>query len=1482
SAKVVADFWYEDYELNGMEASLHLPRDRQYKGKKFEVKARLFDSNNLEVPGASVTLELLSDYVNQLYTPSIFIPNKLWEHKQILDPLGPTRIVIPDSIFPLVDLGYRIQATFETVDGKSSTQKASAFYYHDPCQIIFQEKRDQITVEVADLDACPLKDSLAQVLMQNNQQILFDQSLSLPTALPLNPMATKYEIRWGEYTETYEPQADLLEVGGERTKDSLFIQISNPQGLSVWYELWEGKKKAILRGSERTLFLRIKARKEKPYFLTVSHMWRGKLTTQNYLFHLTPHKLQVELDAPEKVYPGQNIPLTISVKDYQGVPVQGADVLAYALTSKFYRYPSLEIPHAADPIPTQSTYNSFKKTQLRKTQTYALDFPFWQQAFTLDKDTAYQLLYPGKEPYHVYFPSIHEKTQFTPVVVEQGKPVPIMVAYLDRTPTHVAGVMEPYPYTIFADSGWHDLMIKTYDRILQIDSVYFVPGKQTVISIDQAQCDCSQNVEEDVLGDQELRRLSQSLIKIAHGYPQTSPAYIQQGDRVHLLGYLARRDYSSYKPNMYIGPLTSDSVHFEALGKFKLSFSYQYGYTHTFFTQMLMVKADPWDLDELRMQILQTRFTSPELATLVQPAISPYDLKKIYAEAIKASVDRTTKYKHPQATSSGNGTMLISPLYPKPDILLLFRHKDTSFLRVYPGRAQVFHQLPPDNYYLQAWYSDSQYVLIDSLDIPPNGRTYFQWDSLPIQQADSLMKQLYQLATAKWEDELAADSQKRKIKQIEQVKRPVLDGPLIQITGQVVDLETGEPIEGVAVVIKGSNVGMYTDAEGYFNLEAPHNALLHFGFLGKTADEQPAYKFSVFNAQPQVVAMETDTMLLSEVVVGGENLIPQIYSEIDVIHVPNPLFKPDIITVDAWARQLTSSLDTSGARESAVKYYIDGIKVSGSQALPVQSIVNSQLISDETNPKLTVWITTDGSVELPDGPRFKAKGDQEIPLQDLLDEPAALRTNFDDVAYWRPRLITDPNGEATFFATLPDDITQWRHRALVYDFAGKSGGQATAFSRSYKSLMAQLSLPRFLVEGDQTTAFGRAENLLGDSLNVRLSFASKYQNYGNKNILLNRYQIDTLQFQAPAAQDSLALTFRLDMAENEYYDGETRRIPLFKKGDKQIEGQYKILNRGESMELHASDNYPVQVVAHANKLEICLKEIARVQAYRYDCNEQLASKLKTLLMAQRIHQQLQRPFRKEKRVRELIKKLEKSHNESLLWGWWAGNTTTPWINQHVIEALLQAEEMGYSILLSKNLIQREIIFQLSHRTLPAHVQVPFLETLENMGADFPFEDFIPKVEADTLLNPVDKLRLIRLRQKLDMDLPLDTLWKYQEETSLDEIYWKGRGWGLRYQTIPATLTAYQILADMKGQEAKLDKMEAWLLKQRKPTGWNNTYYTSQILETILARLLDGGSELEAPQLLAYTSTGVDTIRVFPYKRAFLPGQLQQLVHRGQT
>lgn len=104
----------------------------------------------------------------------------------------------------------------------------------------------------------------------------------------------------------------------------------------------------------------------------------------------------------------------------------------------------------------------------------------------------------------------------------------------------------------------------------------------------------------------------------------------------------------------------------------------------------------------------------------------------------------------------------------------------------------------------------------------------------------------------------------------------------------------------------------------------------------------------------------------------------------------------------------------------------------------------------------------------------------------------------------------------------------------------------------------------------------------------------------------------------------------------------------------------------------------------------------------------------------------------------------------------------------------------------------------------------------------------------------------------------------------------------RYPDIPATLTAYQILADMEGQEAKLDKMEAWLLKQRKPTGWNNTYYTSQILETILGRLLDGGSEFEAPQLLAYTSTGVDTIRVFPYERMFLPGQLQQLVHRGQT
>ncbi len=54
-----------------------------------------------------------------------------------------------------------------------------------------------------------------------------------------------------------------------------------------------------------------------------------------------------------------------------------------------------------------------------------------------------------------------------------------------------------------------------------------------------------------------------------------------------------------------------------------------------------------------------------------------------------------------------------------------------------------------------------------------------------------------------------------------------------EITGRVLSTETGKPLPGVNVVIKGTTAGTVTDIKGNYKLPAPKDATLIFSFIGK-------------------------------------------------------------------------------------------------------------------------------------------------------------------------------------------------------------------------------------------------------------------------------------------------------------------------------------------------------------------------------------------------------------------------------------------------------------------------------------------------------------------------------------------------------------------------------------------------------------------------------------------------------------------------
>lgn len=84
------------------------------------------------------------------------------------------------------------------------------------------------------------------------------------------------------------------------------------------------------------------------------------------------------------------------------------------------------------------------------------------------------------------------------------------------------------------------------------------------------------------------------------------------------------------------------------------------------------------------------------------------------------------------------------------------------------------------------------------------------------------------------------------------------------ISGKVVD-QSGAPLPGVTVVVKGTSVGMVTNADGEYELQVPENAkVLVFSFVGMKTQEVVLGNQTTFN-----ITMEAETIGLEEVIAVG-------------------------------------------------------------------------------------------------------------------------------------------------------------------------------------------------------------------------------------------------------------------------------------------------------------------------------------------------------------------------------------------------------------------------------------------------------------------------------------------------------------------------------------------------------------------------------------------------------------------------------------
>ncbi|MCX2742666.1 carboxypeptidase-like regulatory domain-containing protein [Mangrovivirga sp. M17] len=1465
-------FKYEEYELKSIDLTLRSDKNEHYNSDTLTIFARGFDENDLNIFDGRLEITAITKNTTDFFSENLFVPDTLFQQNIPLKQTGETEINIPSTYFPKANIEYEVQVRLLTSDNETIIEEESFKYFHSRNHFTLSLSDDSLTFRYyEDLNQKEIMASIYSEDHFGNQKLI--DSTSLPVSLPISPYIERYILKSKDKTQFFSMNVEDsgLKVYSSRDSDSIYIDVQNPKNIPFTYHIYKRNTEKKSGYSEKLKFSD-RTHTKNEYFLSLQYLWAGRMVNEDYSIPLTENELTITVDGPSLVYPGQKAEITVSVTDVDGDPVQGVDLTAYSITSKFKDngpdVPSFEKQRKGKELINKFTVrNDIAPGYLDK----KLDYDTWKTLAGLDSIEYYKFLYPGEDMYRTDFYMKDSLTQFAPYVINEGQVEPIQVIYVDNTPIYFAWNTIPAPYSFKISSGFHKITLRTATNEITLQHVAFMPGKKLIFSLDKNQFNNENVTIEETkpfLSENEKRFLYPYILSYKNTFHDKF-TFITDQDQIYLLNMPGKRtDYNNYS-----GPV-SGSLKLTSLENFETRFFYERNFNYEF--KDGLIKMREWNEGPNYPNILKFS-PSQRFDHSIINEDSVIKWKEQYKEQLKLS---NRKYNNPVKTFDGYGrlkTEIANSARRERDVLnvLLFKSEDADFVRIYPGNSNFFHQLDSGYYKLVHFYTGSYYREFDSLKVTVNGLNYARLDYSKEVKKDSFSVKVNKLIeTAIYNRGGFYDKNDPVRKEITNtfLKEKTYTGSGTRISGIVKD-KSGEGIPGVNVVVKGTNQGTVTDIQGQFNLTIPSG----FGMVVVSSVGYATQEIPVDNSFLDVELQE-DVSQLQEVVVTAYAVernkkslgysVTTLQGKVAGVNLLAAASRPG--SSDSLVIRGNSSL--SGSDKPLI--VIDGVIFNGDLTkIDKDKIGEVNILKSEAATALygaraangVMIITTKGFSGNP-APGLKNSGAEfDNGFLESSLQSSSIRSNFSDYAFWQPELHTDKNGKATFEITFPDDVTKWNTVYLAMN-SKRQSGKTTGQIKSYKPVMAQLSLPRFLVEGDEAIAIGKAKNYTVDTLQIQTRFELNDEEIFNKNAQLINANIDSLRLIGKG--DSLKAKYYLEK-EDGYFDGEERKIRVYKKGIEETEGNFYALRNDTSITLSFDpDKGPVKIHARADLLEVFEDEAIGVSNYRYLCNEQIASKIKSLLALKKINDYQEKEFKYDSKINKLVKKLMNNQKASGFWGWWKNSPETIWISMHVIEALHQAQEEGYNVELDPAKLSQTLIWKLKGENTAFSQKIRILKTLTDIDTVANYKDLINELDMPEKYSMGLMLDLMLLKQKAGIVINMDTLNSFKKETIFGNIYFTDRKDYFRSiydNDIQNTLKAYQIYSNDTIDENKetLQKITGYVLEKRKNRYWTNTFESSRIIETIVPTLLDNKEESAKPELTF--RGGLDSlVTTFPF------------------
>jgi TonB-dependent SusC/RagA subfamily outer membrane receptor len=1453
---ITGKFTYEEYELKSIKFAMRSDKDVQSPGKPATLYLKATDENDLPVADGRVTLTVTTSAVTDYYNKKVFVPDTLWLHNLQLDPIGETKLVIPDSIFPKADLRFYVNAVFLNSNNEKQTQYTSLTFNNSRYHITNTLNQDTLKIAY-DVLGKPAATYASVIGLSSANDTLSRQRIALPAQLTVDPVVARYTIKTDSVTSDVDVKNFKSDISPSalRTADSVFINVNNPRRIPFWYTIFSGNK--IIEAGKTTGNWQYKRayHANGNVFLLLNYIWSGIPGSDEVTIAYRDKLLRIVAKQPVSVYPGQQVPIEIDVNNAQGKPVPDVDLTAYAYTSKFTEDNTPSVPYFGKRYPARKLKTKLQVTDMAESGAFELNWKRWGAEMGLDSIAYFQFTHP-KDIYTIQEPAPDSLTQIAPFVVKNGAILPVHVLFIDERPVYFSKAEQLQRYSFKVSPGSHSITFGIVDQSITVDRVFVVAkGSKMILSVNADTANHKIRIVNmpQVLTPYEANLINKYMIRVKDNFDYKM-ATIEQDDKTILLNPAPSGMYQRYGQGILTGPLSADYALLNVKKGISLGFLAEPNYSYEFMPGLLKQKSVDgiYSFNEI--------LDGSPVPGYQQYALTPAGVDSLWQQFLDERSYSIPIFKNEYIAAQGNGRLTVFldgyygnnyPLKKNPGIksVIVYRDGNPDFLRIYPGNTTMFGNLEPGKYRLLYLFRGDSYHIVDDISVKAGGVNFYRASIYPVKAKDSVSIKIAEAITARSiisvNNNNIEDKQTLNIK--EAFNTQYLDNSSFadEMTGTVVSADDKLGIPGVSIKVKGTAYGTITDMNGHFRLHVPPHGKLTIAFIGYESQE-----LTINPGANIKVVLTASAKMLSEVVVVGYGTVSKrdMMGSISAVTSYNLEGKVAGIMIRG----------ASSVPASKPLYVVDGVIVDGDG-------VNAADIADVTTLKDAAATAIYGArasngVVIITTKKGKANGVNNIELPGGAN---TLRTNFRDYAYWQPKLTTDARGKASFNVTFPDDITSWR--TIIAGIGGKYTGYADGVIKAYKALSANMVAPQFAIKGDEMNVLGKVMNYTTDAVSVNRNFLYNGNPVRQGVLSVKNAVIDTFRITA-ADKDSLRFEYTVKK-DNGYFDGERRSIPVFEQGVLETKGTFADLEKDTTVTLKFDPALgKVTFRAESSVLPALIEETGRLRNYEYLCNEQLASKLKGLLVEKRIRTYLAQPFKWDKNVLDLIKKLQENRRAEGTWGWWKDTEEELWISLHAVEALVEADKEGYKT----NIDKQKLIDYLMYRvtSYQGANKLDAINLLLNLSAKADYAQLLTAYEKS--LSPkvkqldYDKLKLMATKQRAGLPVAVDSLLLKKRYTMFGNVYW-GENDSYRFfdNSIQVSLLAYHILKAEGKHPEMLIRIRNYFLEQRKEGYWRNTYESSLILETILPDLFVG-KQTPAPPAITLSGDKSETVSQFPY------------------